>query len=97
MYNSVRLLSRSEQSASLPGRVIDSSADLRMTRSRALRAASRARAEVRHLLTIALAAAGFSSMKRANDFAYHLGDGSLHFGVHQLDFGLRLRTAGLGS
>jgi hypothetical protein len=36
--------SRSWQSASLPGRDIPSSAPLRMTRSRALRAASRARA-----------------------------------------------------
>src|ERR1044071_9187307 len=49
IYNSVLDESRSEQSANFPGKVSDSRADLRITRSRALRAASRARAEVRHL------------------------------------------------
>jgi len=48
MYSSVLEGSRSEQSANLPGKVIDSSADLRMTRSRAFLAASRARADVKH-------------------------------------------------
>src|SRR5512140_117535 len=63
IYSSVLEESRSEQSASLPGSVNDSSADLRITRSRALRAASRARADVRHLAMMALAACGFSSRK----------------------------------
>ncbi len=66
MYSSHFGGSRSEQSASLPGRVRLSRADLRMTRSRALRAASRARAEVRHFSTIALAGGGFSSRKVPN-------------------------------
>ena len=49
------------QSASLPGRVEFSSADLRRVRSRALRAASRARAASTDLQTIRRASVGFSS------------------------------------
>src|SRR5204863_56362 len=53
--------SRSEQSASFPGREKPSSAPLRCTRSRAFRAASRARNAVRHFSTMRFASAGFSS------------------------------------
>ena len=67
-----------------PGRI------LRITRSRALRAASRARAEVRHFCTIALAACGFSSRKVAEGLAHDLLDLGLHLGVHQLDLRLAL-------
>ncbi len=49
------------QSASLPGRVEFSSADLRRVRSRALRAASRARAASTALVRIRRASPGFSS------------------------------------
>ena len=49
-----------EQSASFPGRARPSRAVLRMTRSRALRAASRARAAVRDFSTIRRASLGFS-------------------------------------
>ncbi len=69
--------SRSEQSASLPGRVRLSRADLRMTRSRALRAASRARAEVRHLETIGLGRRGVLLQEGAEGLADDLlGAGS---------------------
>ena len=61
MNSSVRLGSRTVQSASLPGSVEFSSADLRRVRSRALRAAARARAESIDLRTIRRASAGFSS------------------------------------
>ena len=61
MYSSLRAGSRSWQSASLPGSDIPSRAPLRMTRSRALRAASRARAAVRHFSMIRRPSAGFSS------------------------------------
>jgi hypothetical protein len=50
-----------EQSASLPGSVEFSSADFLRVRSRALRAASRARAASTDLLTIRRASVGFSS------------------------------------
>ena len=53
--------SRSWQSASLPGRLLLSSAPLRRTRSRALRAASRARAASTAFATIRFATVGFSS------------------------------------
>ena len=53
--------SLTEQSASLPGSVEFSSADLRRVRSRALRAASRARAASTDFETIRLASVGFSS------------------------------------
>ncbi len=62
-----------------------------MTRSRALRAASRARAEVRHFWMIALAACGFSSRKRLKAFTNHLLDVGLYFRVHQFDFGLAFK------
>ena len=55
MKSSASAGSRTEQSASLPGRVEFSSADLRRVRSRALRAASRARA----------ASTAFCRMRRA--------------------------------
>ena len=60
-YSSHSAGSRLEQSASLPGSEAESSADLRLVRSRALRAASRPCAAVRHLPTIALASLGCSS------------------------------------
>ena len=47
--------SRLEQSTSLPGRLVDSSRDLRRVSSRALRAASRALAAPNALVTIARA------------------------------------------
>ena len=61
MYSSLRSGSRSWQSASLPGSAEPSSALLRMTRSRALRAASRARAAVSDLSMMRRASPGFSS------------------------------------
>ena len=61
MYSSLRAGSRSWQSASLPGSDSPSRAPLRMTRSRALRAASRARAAVRHFSMIRRPSPGFSS------------------------------------
>ncbi len=60
MYNSVFAGSRSEQSASLPGSPPPVSADLR-TASRALRAASRARAAFKPLSTTFLATDGLAS------------------------------------
>src|SRR5438309_332815 len=63
IYNSHRAGSRSWQSASLPGSVLLSSAPLRRTRSRALRAASRARAASMTLLMMRLATDGCSSRK----------------------------------
>ena len=58
--------SDTEQSASLPGRPPPPSADLRRIRSRALRAAWRARLAEISLFTIALASFGFSSRKPAS-------------------------------
>ncbi len=63
MYSSQSAGSRSWQSASLPGSELPSSAPLRRTRSRALRAASRARAASIALPMTRLATAGFSSRK----------------------------------
>ena len=57
--------SLTEQSASLPGSVEFSSADLRRVRSRALRAASRAREASTVLRITRLASAGFSSRNSA--------------------------------
>ena len=65
MKTSARAGSRTEQSASLPGRVEFSSADLRRVRSRALRAASRAREAETDFVTILRASAGFSSRNSA--------------------------------
>ena len=59
--SSVRAGSRTVQSASLPGRFEFSSADLRRVRSRALRAASRARWAATALRMTWLASVGFSS------------------------------------
>ena len=61
IYSSVRTLSRSEQSASFPGREAVSRADLRRVSSRAFLAAARARAAWVAFSKIALATAGFSS------------------------------------
>ena len=58
--------SRTEQSASLPGRVEFSSADLRRVRSRAFRAASRARAASTALRIACRASVGFSSRNSAS-------------------------------
>ena len=58
--------SRTEQSASFPGSVEFSSADLRRVRSRALRAASRARCAATALRMIRLASPGFSSRNSAS-------------------------------
>ncbi len=57
--------SRTEQSASLPGSVVFSSADLRRVRSRALRAASRAREACTDLRMMSRPSAGFSSRNSA--------------------------------
>ena len=61
MNSSASAGSFTEQSASLPGSVEFSSADLRRVRSRALRAASRARAASTALTRIRRASAGCSS------------------------------------
>ena len=61
MYSSLSDGSRSWQSASLPGSVLLSSAPFRRTRSRALRAASRARAASTAFAMIRFATLGFSS------------------------------------
>ena len=53
--------SESWQSASFPGRVLDSSSPLRRVRSRACRAAMRAFAAWEHFVTICLASPGCSS------------------------------------
>ena len=77
------------QSASLPGRPATSSAPLRRVISRALRAASRARAASMILPTMAFASAGCSSRnssKRLRDDL--LGDG-LDLGGHELVLRLR--------
>ena len=57
--------SRSEQSASLPGRLVESITPLRRARSRALRAARRAWAALDAFVQIALAVCGFSSRNSA--------------------------------
>ncbi len=61
MNSSASVGSRTVQSASLPGRVEFSSADFRRVRSRALRAASRARAASTAFWRIRRASPGFSS------------------------------------
>ena len=90
MYSSHLAGSRSEQSASLPGRVRLSSALLRMTRSRALRAASRARLAVRHFSMIFLPSRGFSSSHSVSASATTDSTWPAHLGVAQLDLGLAL-------
>ena len=88
MYSSLRSGSRSWQSASLPGRDSPSSAPLRMTRSRALRAASRARDAVRHFSMIRRPSPGFSSRYWLEAVRDRRLDLALDLGVAQL--GLRL-------
>ena len=61
IYNSHSDGSLLEQSANFPGKLAPSSAPLRITLSRAARAALRARAANKALLIIFLAIAGFSS------------------------------------
>ncbi len=61
MNSSERCGSRDEQSASLSGRPPDSRPDLRLVRSRAFRAASRARAAVSALSTMRRASAEYRS------------------------------------
>ena len=88
--------SRSEQSASLPGRPPPSSAPLRRVRSRALRAASRARAASMALLMIFFATEGFCSRKRAETLVderlHSTGDVGVQLALG-LAFELRLRAA----
>ncbi len=62
-----------------------------------MRAASLARAEVRHFLIIALAADGVLLQEVAECLRDHLLGSGLHFGVHQFDFRLafELRVADL--
>ena len=95
MYSSLRSGSRSWQSASLPGSAEPSRALLRMTRSRALRAASRARAAVSDFSMIRRAVAGVLLEVLADA----LGDGgldlALDLGVAQLGLGLALEL-GIG-
>ena len=79
--------SRSEQSASLPGRLVESIAPLRRARSRALRAAWRAWAALIALPQIARASAGCSSRYSRQP----LGDG----GVDEAG-DLRVAELGLG-
>ena len=88
MNSSLRAGSRSWQSASLPGRDSPSSAPLRMTRSRALRAASRARAAVRHFSMIRRPSPGFSSRYCVEAVRDRGLDLALDLGVAEL--GLRL-------
>ena len=76
-YNSQRVGSFSEQSASLPGKVPVSRLFFRTTRSRALRAASRARADNKHLSMIPLASSGCSSRYKANPSATTLSTAGL--------------------
>ena len=78
-----------EQSASLPGRDIPSSADFRRVRSRALRAAMRAREAAIALLTIWRASVGFSS-RNSDELRV---DGRLDEAVDRRVAELRLRLA----
>ena len=61
-----------------------------MTRSRALRAASRARGRGETLGNDGLGRLRVLFEERPEGLAHHLGDVGLHFRVHQLDLGLRL-------
>ena len=90
MYSSHLAGSFSEQSASLPGSVSPSSGPLRMTRSRALRAASRARAVVRHFSTIFLASAAVLLQPLVQALDHDRLDDRAHLGVAQLGLGLAL-------
>ena len=81
--------SLTEQSASLPGSVEFSSADLRRVRSRALRAAARACAAETALRMIALPSVGFSSRNSVEPVVDDRAHEALHAGVAEL----RLRLA----
>ena len=86
-YTSQRSGSFSWQSASLPGRPPESSAPLRRVRSRALRAASRARAASIALPTIFFITAGFLSKNSPSLSLTNCVDVSADVAV-QLAFGL---------
>ena len=88
MYSSLSAGSRSWQSASLPGSALLSSAPLRRTRSRALRAASRARAASTRLRDDALRDGRVLFEVRAQLLVDDGLDDALHLGVAEL--GLRL-------
>ena len=77
------------QSASFPGRPAMSRAPLRRVSSRALRAASRARAASMILPTMALASAGCSSRNSDSLLRDRRFDHALHFRRDQLLLGLR--------
>ena len=77
------------QSASLPGRPAMSSAPLRRVSSRALRAASRARAASMILSTMALACVRVLEQEFAELLGDQRFDDALHFGRDQLVLGLR--------
>jgi hypothetical protein len=79
-----------EQSASLPGSTPPSSALFLRARSRALRAASRARAAWSDFSMIALAAFGFSSRKIARCSLTTASTAPAHLGVAELGLGLAL-------
>ena len=90
MYSSLRAGSRSWQSASLPGSAMPSSAPLRMTRSRALRAASRARAAVTRFLDDPSPVGGVLLEVLDDALGDRLLDDALDVGVAQLGLGLAL-------
>ena len=77
----------------MPGSELPSSAPLRRTRSRALRAASRARAASIALPTIRSRDAGILFEKRAELVVEDRLDDALDLGVAELGLGLALRTA----
>ena len=90
---------RSWHSASLPGSPAPSRAPLLRVRSRALRAASRARAASRILRTMRLATDGFSSRKVESFSFTRLSTMPLHLGVAELALrlALELRVWHLGA
>ena len=90
MNSSASAGSLTEQSASLPGSVEFSSADLRRVRSRALRAASRARAASTALTRIRRASAGCSSRNSPSCAVDDLLDQALDRRVAELGLGLAL-------
>ena len=95
MYSSLRSGSRSWQSASLPGSAEPSRAPLRMTRSRALRAASRARAAVSDFSMMRRPSAGFSSRYWLMPSVTAAWTCALDLGVAELGLGLALEL-GIG-
>ncbi len=88
--SSARLGSLTEQSASLPGSVEFSSADLRRVRSRALRAASRARCAWTAFMITARASLGFSSRNSARPAVDDRLDEAGHAWIAELGLGLTL-------